>query len=157
MSGLFDDVIGHGAVTDLLQRELAAPSQAYLFVGPSSSGKATVARRFAGGLLCGDGDPGCLRRVSEGNHPDLAMIEPDGKTSLTVERARATVARAALSPVEGERKVFKERLRDTDQCFFQRKQTESILKGQTFAISNRCAAFKYGCVVREICVLVAGL
>lgn len=106
MNGLFDDVIGHGAVTDLLQRELASPSQAYLFVGPSSSGKATVARLFAAGLLCGDGDPGCLRRASEGNHPDLAMIEPDGKTSLTVERARATVARAALSPVEGDRKVF---------------------------------------------------
>jgi DNA polymerase-3 subunit delta' len=106
MRDLFDGVVGHGEVCELLTRELGHPSQAYLFVGPASSGKATVARRFAAGLLCPDGEPGCVRRVAAGNHPDLAFVEPDGRTSLTVDRARATVARAALSPVESARKVF---------------------------------------------------
>jgi DNA polymerase-3 subunit delta' len=98
-------VIGHGVVVALLEREMQRPSQAYLFVGPGSLGKATVARLFAAGLLCGD-DAACLQRALAGGHPDLVVVEPDGRTSLTVDRARATVARAALSPVEGSRKVF---------------------------------------------------
>jgi len=106
VSALFDDVIGHGAVIELLNRELLRPTQTYLFVGPASSGKATVARRFAAGLLCPAGEPDCLRRARAGNHPDLVAVEPDGRTSLTVDRARSTVARAALAPVESDRKVF---------------------------------------------------
>ena len=62
-------------------------------VGRGTGG--AVARRFAAGLLCPDGEPGCLRRVASGNHPDLVLVEPDGKTSLTVDRARATAARAS--------------------------------------------------------------
>jgi len=106
VTDLFADVIGHGTIVDLLERELGRPTQAYLFVGPGSSGKATVARRFAAGLLCPDADPGCLRRALEGNHPDLTIVEPDGRTSLTVDRARSTVARASLAPIESDRKVI---------------------------------------------------
>lgn len=102
---VFADVIGHRMVTSLLEGEAAKPSQAYLFVGPSSVGKATVARRFAALVLAGE-DPGGRQRVIAGIHPDLHLVEPDGRTSLTVDQARATVARASLSPVEGDRKVF---------------------------------------------------
>jgi DNA polymerase-3 subunit delta' len=84
---------------------LEHPAQAYLFVGPGSLGKATVARRFAAALLCG-GDSDCLRRAGNGNHPDLVAVEPDGRTSLTVDRARSAVAMASLAPVEADRKVF---------------------------------------------------
>ena len=106
MNGPFQGVIGHAKVIDLLQRELRRPSQAYLFVGPGSIGKATVARRFAAALLCDPADSECLRRALAVNHPDLLLVEPDGRTSLTVDQARSTVARAALAPVEAERKVF---------------------------------------------------
>jgi len=100
-----DDLIGHGPVLGLLAEEANHPAQAYLFVGPANVGKATVARRFAAALLCeGDGD--CQRRVIQGIHPDLAIVEPDGRTALTVDQARATVAMASLAPVEGGRKVF---------------------------------------------------
>jgi DNA polymerase III subunit delta' len=105
MVSLFGDVIGHSSVLDLLRGDVARPSHAYLFVGPSSVGKATVARRFAAALLCGD-DEGCVRRVMGGNHPDLELVEPDGRTSLTVDRARYAVSKAVLSPVEADRKVF---------------------------------------------------
>jgi DNA polymerase-3 subunit delta' len=102
----FDDVIGHRAVLDLLASDASRPAQAYLFVGRAGVGKATVARRFASLLLCPDADPSCLRRVLTGRHPDLIAVEPDGRTSLTVDRARATVAQAVLAPVEADRKVF---------------------------------------------------
>jgi DNA polymerase-3 subunit delta' len=102
----FDGVIGHRLLLGLLEGEAASPAHAYLFVGPASVGKATVARRFASLLLCPGGEAGCVRRVIAGLHPDLSLVEPDGRTALTVDQARATVARAVLAPVEGERKVI---------------------------------------------------
>lgn len=104
MGDVFDDVIGHAATVALLRRELPAPAQAYLLVGPASSGKATVARRFAAGLLCDDDD--CTRRALEGHHPDLVIVEPDGRSAITVEQARHTVSQASLVPMLGGRKVF---------------------------------------------------
>jgi DNA polymerase-3 subunit delta' len=102
---VFSDVIGHRPILDMLAADAARPSHAYLFVGPASVGKATVARRFAAAILCGD-DPSCIRRVLANGHPDLTLVEPDGRTSLTVDRARETVARAVLTPVEADRKIF---------------------------------------------------
>lgn len=106
MVSVFSGVIGHRPLLALLEREAATPAQAYLFVGPASVGKATVARRFAALLLCGDDDEPGRRRVVAGLHPDLTLVEPDGRTSLTVDQARATVARAVLAPVEAARKVI---------------------------------------------------
>lgn len=102
----FGDVVGHGEVVELLVSEAERPAQVYLFVGPTGVGKATVARRFAALLLCGDDDAACIGRVLSGVHPDLVLVEPEGATSLTVDQARATVARAVLAPVEGRRQVF---------------------------------------------------
>lgn len=101
----FAGVIGHHDVLELLATEASNPAHAYLFVGPGSVGKAAVARRFAALLLCGD-DEGCRRRVIADLHPDLIVVEPDGRTALGVERARETVARAVLFPVEAKHKVF---------------------------------------------------
>lgn len=111
VKGPFDGLIGHDRVIGLLENEIAAPAHAYLFAGPSSVGKATVAHRFAAALLCDHGgqhDVPCssCRRSISGNHPDLLAVEPDGRTALSVEQARATVAQAPMSPVEGDRKVF---------------------------------------------------
>ncbi len=102
---LFEGVIGHDRVVQMLEREAERPAHAYLFTGPSGVGKATVARRFAGALLC-PGDTDGLRRVDDATHPDLHLVEPEGRTALTVDQARATVARATRTPVEADRKVF---------------------------------------------------
>lgn len=106
MVSAFPGVVGHAPLLRLLEEEVSAPAQAYLFVGPASVGKATVARRFAALLLCGEEDGECRRRVVTGLHPDLTLVEPDGRTALTVDQARATVSRAVLAPVEAARKVI---------------------------------------------------
>lgn len=102
---VFDAVIGHRQVVDLLTAELASPSQAYLFVGPSNVGKASVARIFAAGLVGGQ-DEDLVRRALEGVHPDLIAVAPEGRTSITVDQARMVVSAAARSPLEADTKVF---------------------------------------------------
>jgi hypothetical protein len=106
MTGLFDDVIGHGRVVDLLETELSHPGQAYLFVGPRSVGKEHVALLFAAGLLGGKDDERTRRLALAGTHPDLTILEAEGATSLGVDQAREVVARSAMSPVEASRSVF---------------------------------------------------
>lgn len=101
----FADLVGHGGVLDLLTSELASPSQAYLFVGPSNVGKATAARRFAAALIGGD-DTEVVRRAKQGSHPDLILIAPEGRSSITVDQARSIVSSAFRSPLEADRKVF---------------------------------------------------
>ena len=106
MTELFDGVVGHERVLELLENELEHPAQAYLFVGPQSVGKATVAQRFAAGLLGGVDDDRVLRLGLAGTHPDLTILEPEGATSLGVEQARDVVTRASMAPVESLRSVF---------------------------------------------------
>ena len=102
---IFDDVIGHGPVVEFLEGEVARPAAAYLFVGAAGVGKGTVARRFAARLV-GGGNDLSEHRALRGSHPDVVLVEPEGRSALTVDQARSTVARSALSPVEADRKVF---------------------------------------------------
>lgn len=106
MTGLFDDIIGHSGVLELLESELTQPTQAYLFVGPQSVGKEAVALRFAAGLLGGIADERARRLALAARHPDLRVLEPEGATSLGVDQAREVVSRASLAPVEAARSVF---------------------------------------------------
>ena len=102
----FADVIGHPEVRSLLDAELEQPSHAYLFVGPASVGKSTLARRFAAGLLCSDSDERCRGRVVARNHPDLVLVEPEGRTAITVDQTRRIVSQSTLTPLEARRRVF---------------------------------------------------
>jgi hypothetical protein len=106
VSHLFEDVIGHGEITELLASELDSPAQAYLFAGPQSVGKEHVALRFAAGLLGGETDERAHRLALMRAHPDLWILEPQGAASLGVDQAREVVSRASLTPVEAARSVF---------------------------------------------------
>jgi DNA polymerase III subunit delta' len=106
-----------------LGAELREPTHAYLFRGPSGSGKAAAARAFAAELLAeGAPDPDDSRRramIDPSPHPDLVWLRPPGAQHL-VEDVRESVIRAAsLRPAEGERRVFvieqAEDLRDESQ------------------------------------------
>ncbi|MEN8234055.1 MAG: AAA family ATPase [Actinomycetota bacterium] len=101
----FEGIVGHAGVIELLERELEGPAQSYLFVGPTNVGKATIARRFAAAVLCGD-DGACFDRVLSGKHPDLVLVEPEGRASITVDQARHVVSQATRTPLESNRKVF---------------------------------------------------
>lgn len=101
----FEGILGHADVISLLESELLHPSHAYLFVGPSNVGKASVARRFAAALVGGE-DADAVRRANSASHPDLVLIAPEGRTAITVDQARAVVLAASRSPLEVGRKVF---------------------------------------------------
>jgi DNA polymerase-3 subunit delta' len=102
---VFAGYIGNDAAIGLLREDAARPSQAYLFVGPSNVGKAEAARRFIAELLGGP-DADVRRRVHAGTHPDVVLVEPDGRTAITVDQARRTIGLASLAPMEADRKVF---------------------------------------------------
>ncbi len=102
---VFSGVIGHAAVVSLLASELENPAHAYLFVGPSNVGKALVAREFAANLV-GGSDPDAVRRAVEAKHPDVIVVAPEGRSSITVDQARSVVSSAVLAPLEAKTKVY---------------------------------------------------
>lgn len=107
----FEAVIGHEGPIGMLRSELDRPSGAYLFVGARGVGKETTARAFAAALLCperGMHPEPCssCRRVAGAGHPDMVVVEPEGRQSIGVEQARATIGQAVRTPVEATRKVF---------------------------------------------------
>jgi DNA polymerase III subunit delta' len=86
-----------------------APSHAYLFHGPSGTGKRTVARAFAAALLAaGARDPGAVgERVARGTHPDLTWVTPSGAAEMLVsDIEEPVVAAATRTPFESARRVF---------------------------------------------------
>jgi DNA polymerase-3 subunit delta' len=89
---------------------LAAPTHAYLFTGPSGSGKRAAARAFAAELVAGGApDPPDARRRVLANpspHPDLVWLEPPGNQHLVEAVREQVIAAAAYRPFEGERRVF---------------------------------------------------
>ncbi len=86
-----------------------SPSHAYLFHGPSGTGKAAAARAFAGALLAeGSPDPDNTRaRVDSGAHPDLTWVRPTGAHVMRVDDIEeAVVGAATRTPFEASRRVF---------------------------------------------------
>ena len=86
-----------------------APSHAYLFHGPTGTGKRTAARSLAAELLAeGEPDPDATRaRVRAGTHPDLTWVRPTGAHVMRTEDVdEPVIAAAARTPFEARRRVF---------------------------------------------------
>lgn len=109
MSGdLFAGVVGQERALARLRAAASSPVHAYLLVGPPGTGKRQAARSFAAMLLCEAGGCGACeqcRRVLGGVHPDVVVHERTG-AYIAVGDAREIGRLAALSPVEGRRKVL---------------------------------------------------
>ena len=86
------------------------PSHAYLFQGPSGSGKSAVARAFAAEILgTGSQDPEDTRRralLDPSPHPDLVWLKPKGMMHAVQEIRDRVIHQAPLSPFEGSARVF---------------------------------------------------
>lgn len=126
----FAGLVGQDAAVRTLEAAAARPVHAYLFVGPPGSGKLTAAMVFAAMLLCpdrpdrtvrpsgGSGENGVAeggldndghrcetcRRVLEGVHPDVFVLEREG-AFLSIDQAREVTRIAARSSLEGGRSV----------------------------------------------------
>lgn len=107
----FASIYGQQLVVKALQRSLASGEigHAYLFSGPSGSGKRTLALLFAQALNCLAADPPCgkclsCRKSKEGNHPDLYWLLPEG-ASLKIEQLREIKKKLYYLPVEGSYKI----------------------------------------------------
>lgn len=109
---LWATVVGQPEAVSLLRDAASAPVHAYMFVGPPGTGRMEAARAFAGTLFAGDADgPGGTgadrhrRLAAEGLHPDLVLIQPEGRALLVAETAAIT-REGSRSPVEAARKVI---------------------------------------------------
>ena len=111
-------IVGQAGAITLLRRAMALdrPAHAYAFVGPAGVGRRLTAVALAQALLCptrGCGACGVCRRVAAGQHPDCQVIgpvppreNPKGAVAIRIEQVRALERAAALTPLEGSRKVF---------------------------------------------------
>ena len=109
-------LVGGGAGLRQLEGALAAPVHAYLLVGTVAGDKRAVARTFAGELLAAAAladplaaDPEVAerhrRRARQATHPDVVLVEPEGRALLAAE-ATAIITEAARRPLEGAGKVI---------------------------------------------------
>ncbi len=90
-------------------RERATASHAYLFHGPSGTGKRAVAQAFAAALLADEThDAQSVReRIARGAHPDLTWVRPSGAAEMLVaDIEEPVVAAATRTPFESSRRVF---------------------------------------------------
>ncbi|MCS7463225.1 DNA polymerase III subunit delta' [Paenibacillus doosanensis] len=91
----FQSISGQERVKRILQNSLRwdKVSHAYIFTGPSGTGRRQMALAFAQALYCkvlpDDACGECLdcRKVEHGNHPDLHWLRPEG-ASIKIEQIR---------------------------------------------------------------------
>lgn len=100
--------IGQDEAVGLLRSALLMPVHAYLFLGPSGTGKRQTARAFAAALLCDTGGCGQCRNCTlalRSEHPDVIEVEREG-AAILIEQANQIIRAASLSPIESNRKVL---------------------------------------------------
>ncbi len=112
----FDDVLGQDATVRILRRFLATGTglkQSYLFVGPYGSGKTTLGRILARGLLCEhptpEGDPcdqcaSCRSFLEEGTSFDF--VEVDAATNSGKDDIRKITEEIQYSSFTGRRRIY---------------------------------------------------
>lgn len=106
----FAQIVGHERQKEFLRRTLAHDrlAHAYLFEGPQGVGKRLTALALARAVFCVEGT-GCgectpCRKIDHNNHPDLQILEPDGK-QIKIDQIRELQKNLSFKPVESTRRV----------------------------------------------------
>lgn len=87
-------------------------SHSYLICGPEGSGKHTLARLLAAAMQCtSGGEKPCLscpqcRKVLDGTHPDVIVVDEAEKKTVSVDLARWAKTDLYIRPNEGKKKVY---------------------------------------------------
>ena len=105
---VFKEIIGQEKAITFLKRIITSDTiaHAYLFTGIQGIGKTTTAMAFALLINCmdpvdGDGCKRCssCKKIIDGNHPDLIIIEPDkDKKGIGINQIREINRHLAFSP-----------------------------------------------------------
>ncbi len=116
MQVFLGDILGHDREIGALRRAHAAGRlhHAYLFSGPEGVGKRSTAAALAGLVNCeqpqGDlntldacGRCSACLKLAAGQHPDLLVIEPEGRF-IKIDQVRAVSAATRFRPYEGARR-----------------------------------------------------
>ncbi|WP_135555166.1 DNA polymerase III subunit delta' [Paenibacillus cymbidii] len=127
----FATIPGQTRAKQVLQNALRGNrlSHAYIFSGPSGSGRKRTALKLAQAIYCtertDDACGACLncRKVEHGNHPDLYIVEPDG-ASIKIEQIRELQKKFAYRSTSALTKIYI--LQDADRMTVQ--AANSLLK-----------------------------
>jgi len=109
----FERLLGQEDVVRKLLRVSRKPEKphAFLFAGPEGTGKQAAAVALAQALNCREDPLGCeicshCRRIAEGNHPDVQLIEPEDGLVIKIDQVRRLVRAIGLRPLEAAYKVY---------------------------------------------------
>jgi len=111
----FATFIGNQHIRDGIQQALKNNSlpHAYIFYGPEGVGKRTLALILAKSLNCLNLKDDCCDKcnscykIDKGLHPDVRLLLPGGKVSISIEQMRGEIRRTIyLKPMEGRKRVY---------------------------------------------------
>jgi DNA polymerase-3 subunit delta' len=96
-------IIGHKKQLELIEQDIKNDhlAHAYLFAGPSSIGKFSIARMFANILQCPNNlcheCPACIQ-FQNGSHPDSILLKAENENeSIKIEQIREIIARLQMT------------------------------------------------------------
>nr|WP_150960567.1 DNA polymerase III subunit delta' [Aneurinibacillus sp. XH2] len=109
----FQAIAGQAQAKRILQNGLRSGrlSHAYIFSGPSGSGRREMAKELAKAIYCSelvdDSCGHCLncRKVDHNNHPDVVWIEPDG-ASIKIDQIRELQKEFAYRATASQTKIY---------------------------------------------------
>jgi DNA polymerase III subunit delta' len=137
---VYDPLVGQQRVVEQLRAAAASAARvvdgldtgpggmthAWLFTGPPGSGRSVAARAFAAALQCRD--QGCghcddCHQALTGNHPDVAVVVPEG-LHFKIDEAREVIVRSSRAPTRGRWQVTV--IEDADRM--EERTTNTLLK-----------------------------